>query len=167
MRRNLTLVSAEFGWTRRPAKSQTTVAKYMVRHRKPPSQSWRTFLKNHARDLVSADFFVVPTIAFQLLFVFVILDHDRRRPIHFAVTSKLTPRQNGQPINFWKHSPGTRPRVTCCGTAAARTERSSVTRRNAWQNEPFAMRSLAAGFLSKPARGLTLDATGMEYGSHR
>src|SRR5258708_3572698 len=70
--------------------SQATVAKYMVRQRKPPSQSWRTFLKNHAKDLVSADFFVVPTIAFQLLFVFVILDHDRRRPIHFAVTSSPT-----------------------------------------------------------------------------
>src|SRR5256884_8317357 len=68
--------------------SQATVAKYMVRHRKPPSQSWRTFLKNHAKDLVSADFFIVPTIAFQLLFVFVILDQDRRRPIHFAVTAK-------------------------------------------------------------------------------
>jgi putative transposase len=67
--------------------SQGTVAKYMVRHRKPPSQSWQTFLKNHAKNLVSADFFVVPTIAFQLLFVFVILDHDRRRPIHFAVTA--------------------------------------------------------------------------------
>ena len=70
--------------------SQTTVAKYMVRRRKPPSQSWRTFLKNHAKDLVSADFFVVPTIAFQLLSVVVILDHDRRRPIHFAVTSNPT-----------------------------------------------------------------------------
>src|SRR5437867_4940400 len=40
--------------------SQATVAKYMVRHRKPPSQSWPTFLKNHAKDLVSADFFIVP-----------------------------------------------------------------------------------------------------------
>src|SRR6266566_890454 len=70
--------------------SQATVAKYMVRHRKPPSQSWRTFLKNHAKDLVSADFFIVPTIAFQLLFVFVILDQDRRRPIHFAVTANPT-----------------------------------------------------------------------------
>ena len=69
---------------------QATVAKYMVRYRKPPSQTWRTFLKNHAKDLVSADFFVVPTITFQLLFVFVILDHDRRRPIHFAVTSNPT-----------------------------------------------------------------------------
>jgi hypothetical protein len=72
------------------AVSQATVAKYMVRHRKPPSQTWPTFLKNHAKDLVSADFFVVPTITFQLLFVFVILDHDRRRPIHFAVTSNPT-----------------------------------------------------------------------------
>jgi putative transposase len=69
---------------------QATVAKYMIRHPKPPSQTWRTFLKNHAKNLVAADFFVVPTIAFQLLFVFVILDHDRRRPIHFAVTSHPT-----------------------------------------------------------------------------
>src|SRR5438067_13568209 len=69
---------------------RTTVAKYMVRHRKPPSQSWRTFLKNHAKDLVSADFFIVPTIAFQLLFVFVILDQARRRAIHFAVTANPT-----------------------------------------------------------------------------
>jgi len=67
--------------------SQTTVAKYLVRHRKPPSQTWRTFLKNHAKDLVSLDFFVVPTITFQLLFAFVILSHDRRRLVHFAVTA--------------------------------------------------------------------------------
>jgi putative transposase len=70
--------------------SQATVAKYMVRHRKPPLQSWRTFLKNHAKNLVSADFFIVPTIAFQLLFVFVILDQARRCPIHFAVTASPT-----------------------------------------------------------------------------
>ena len=70
--------------------SQATVAKYMVQHRKPPSQTWRTFLKNHMQDLVSADFFVVPTITFRLLFVFVILSHDRRRPIHFAVTANPT-----------------------------------------------------------------------------
>ncbi len=70
--------------------SQATVAKYMVRHKKPPSQKWRTFLKNHAKDLVSIDFFVVPTITFQLLFAFVILGHDRRRPVHFAVTANPT-----------------------------------------------------------------------------
>jgi len=70
--------------------SQATVAKHMVRHRRPPSQNWRTFLKNHMQTLVSADFFVVPTVTFRLLFVFVILSHDRRRPIHFAVTTNPT-----------------------------------------------------------------------------
>ena len=67
-----------------------TDAKYLVRHRRPPSQTWRTFLNNHGNDLASADFFVVPTATFRLLFVFVILAHDRRRPVHFAVTSHPT-----------------------------------------------------------------------------
>jgi len=49
--------------------SQATVAKYMIRTRKPPSQSWRAFLNNHASQLVSTDFFVVPTVTFRLLFV--------------------------------------------------------------------------------------------------
>lgn len=66
--------------------SQATVAKYMLRPRKAPSQAWRTFLENHAKALVSTDFFVVPTVFFRMLFVFVILSHDRRRPVHFAVT---------------------------------------------------------------------------------
>ncbi len=70
--------------------SQATVARYMVRHRKPTSQSWRTFLKNHIKDLVAADFFVVPTVTFRVLFVFVILAHNRRRPVHFAVTANPT-----------------------------------------------------------------------------
>ncbi len=50
--------------------SQSTVAKYMVRHRKPPSQTWPTFLANHLSQMVSVDFFVVPTVTFQVLFVF-------------------------------------------------------------------------------------------------
>src|SRR5580700_1187066 len=66
--------------------SQAMVAKYMVRHRRPPSQTWRTFLRNHVKDLVAADFFVVPTVFFDLLFVFVILSHNRRRVVHFGVT---------------------------------------------------------------------------------
>jgi putative transposase len=70
--------------------SQATVAKYMVRRRKPPSQTWRTFLQNHMKDLVSSDFFVVPTVFFDLLFVFVILSHDRRRVVHFAITEHPT-----------------------------------------------------------------------------
>src|SRR5207247_9686636 len=52
--------------------SEASVAKYMVRHRKPPSQTWRTFLKNHMAQLASVDFFTVPTALFQVLFVFVL-----------------------------------------------------------------------------------------------
>jgi transposase InsO family protein len=70
--------------------SEATVAKYMVCHRKPPSQTWRTFLANHMKDMVSSDFFVVPTVFFRVLFVFVILSHDRRRPVHVAVTEYPT-----------------------------------------------------------------------------
>ena len=70
--------------------SEATVAKYMVRHRKPPSQTWRTLRANHVEDMVSSDFFVVPIVFFRVLFVFVILSHDRRRPIHVAVTEYPT-----------------------------------------------------------------------------
>jgi putative transposase len=70
--------------------SESTVTKYMVRPRRPTSQTWRTFLTNHAKTLVSADFFVVPTVFFRVLFVFVILSHDRRRPVHVAVTEYPT-----------------------------------------------------------------------------
>ena len=49
---------------------ESSVSKYMVRNRKPPSQTWRTFLENHAQQLVSIDFFTVPTIRFQVLYVF-------------------------------------------------------------------------------------------------
>jgi hypothetical protein len=53
----------------------------MVRHRKPPSPAWQTFLDNHVKQLVSIDFFTVPTIRFQVLYVFLVLAHDRRRPV--------------------------------------------------------------------------------------
>ncbi len=70
--------------------AQSTVAKYMVKGRRPPSQSWKTFLRNHADGIASVDFFVVPTAAFKLLFGLVILRHDRRRLIHVTVTANPT-----------------------------------------------------------------------------
>jgi transposase InsO family protein len=69
---------------------ETSVGKYMVRHRKPPSQTWRTFLQNHVKTMVSVDFFTVPTIRFQVLYVFLVLAHDRRRILHFGVTAHPT-----------------------------------------------------------------------------
>ena len=66
--------------------SQATVSKYMVRHRKPSSQNWRSFLDNHVKDLASSDFFTLPTVTFRVLFAFIVLCHDRRRIVHFNVT---------------------------------------------------------------------------------
>ena len=70
----------------------------MVRHRKPPSQTWRTFLENHVKELVSTDFLVVPTVSFRLLFVFVVLGHHRRHAIHFNVTAHPTAEWTGRQI---------------------------------------------------------------------
>ncbi len=78
--------------------SQATVGKYMVRHPKPPSQTWRTFLDNHVGNLVSVDFFTVFTVTFKVLFVFVVLAHDRRRVVHFNVTGSPTAKWAGQQI---------------------------------------------------------------------
>jgi len=69
---------------------EASVSKYMVRLSKPPSQTWRTFLDNHISQLVSVDFFTVPTIRFQVLYVFLVLAHDRRRIVHFNVTANPT-----------------------------------------------------------------------------
>ena len=70
--------------------SETTVSKYMTKHRGPPSQNWRTFLQNHAKELIALDYFTVPTATFWVLFVLVILSHDRRRILHFNVTEHPT-----------------------------------------------------------------------------
>ena len=70
----------------------------MVRCRKPPSQTCRTFLDNHVSQLVSVDFFTVPTIRFQVLYVFLVLAHDRRRILHFNVTAHPTAAWTGQQL---------------------------------------------------------------------
>ena len=66
------------------------MAKYRVRSRKPPSPTWKTLLKNYVNDLVSIDFFIVPTIRFKLLFVFMVLADSRRKVLHFNVTENTT-----------------------------------------------------------------------------
>jgi len=78
--------------------SKATVDKYRVRHRKPPSQTWRTFLDNHVRDIVAVDFFTVPTATFRLLFCFIVLRHHRRMVIHFNVTAHPTAEWTAQQI---------------------------------------------------------------------
>ena len=78
--------------------SQTTVAKDMVRHRKPPSQTLRTFLDNHAKDLVSVDFFTVPTASFRILYVLLVLRHERRQVAHYSITEHPTGQWTAQQI---------------------------------------------------------------------
>jgi len=70
--------------------AERTVSRLLQKRRSPPSQTWRTFLTNHVRDLVSVDFFTVPTARRRVLFVFVVLAHDRRRVLHFNVTGHPT-----------------------------------------------------------------------------
>jgi putative transposase len=87
---------------------QATVAKYMVRHRRPPSQTWRTFLANHVGQMVAADFFVVPTATGRLLFVLVLLAHERRRVMHVAVTDHPTAAWTAQQLREafpWDEAP--------------------------------------------------------------
>jgi len=78
--------------------AKSTVEKYMVRQRKPPSPTWRAFLANHIKDLVSIDFFTVSTVRFQILFVFFLLAHDRRRVLHFNITAHPTAEWTAQQV---------------------------------------------------------------------
>src|SRR4029450_13057082 len=78
--------------------SQAAVSKYLGLRRTPPSQTWRTFLANHVGTLVSVDFFVVPTVFFKVLFVFVVLAHDRRRVVHVNVTDTPTAQWTAQQL---------------------------------------------------------------------
>jgi len=75
--------------------AQTSVAKYMVRRRDPPSQGWRTFLRNPADGIAAMDMFVVPTISFRLLYGFLILGHGRRHILWFGVTAHPTAEWSG------------------------------------------------------------------------
>ena len=70
----------------------------MARHRKPPSQTWRTFLENHPKTLVSVDFFTMPAIRFQVLHVVLVPAHDRRRIIHFNDTAHPTAEWTAQQL---------------------------------------------------------------------
>jgi hypothetical protein len=70
--------------------AQSTVARYMCRHSRPPSQGWRTFLSNHADGIAAVDLFVLPTIAFRILYCLVIIRHGRRIWLSFGVTENPT-----------------------------------------------------------------------------
>jgi putative transposase len=132
----------------------STVARYMVRHRRPPSATWRAFLKNHISDIVATDFFVVPTVRNQVLFVFLVLAHERRRVLHFNVTASPTAEWTGQQIIEafpWDDTPRflLRDRDRIYGASFRRrvgslgVEEVLTAPRSPWQN-PYVERPIAA-----------------------
>ncbi len=78
--------------------AKSTVEKYRIRVRRPPSPTWRAFLANHAPDSISLDFLTVATVRFEVLFVLVVLAHDRRRVLHFGVTAHPTAAWTAQQV---------------------------------------------------------------------
>jgi putative transposase len=78
--------------------SERTVSRLLRRHRRPPSQTWRTFLTNHVTSLVSLDFFTVPTVTGRVLFVLVLLSHHRRRIVHLRITEHPTAAWTAQQV---------------------------------------------------------------------
>jgi transposase InsO family protein len=78
--------------------AKSTVEKYRVRPRRPSSPTWRAFLKTHVSEIVALDFFAVPTVTFRVLFVLIVLAHDRRRILHFNVTEHPTAQWTAQQV---------------------------------------------------------------------
>jgi transposase InsO family protein len=124
---------------------QTSVAKYMARRRGPPSQGWKTFLRNHADGIAAMDLFVVPTISFRLLYGLLIMGHGRRQVLWFGVTAHPTAEWIANQITQacgWKQAPRylIRDRDGAYGEVFIRRVRSMGIRdrptspRSPWQN---------------------------------
>ena len=108
---------------------ESSVSKYMVRNGKPPSQTWRTFLENHAHQLVPIDFFTVPALPGPLR-VSSVGPCDRRRILHFNVTAYPTAEWTGQQLR--EAFPFDELRVTCCGTAIGSLVMTSESKCETW-----------------------------------
>ena len=125
--------------------AQSSVAKYMVKHRGPPSQGWGTFLRNHAPEIAAMDLFIVPTIGFDLLYAFVIVRLDRRDLVWINVTTNPTAEWIAQQLTEafpWEDAPQymIRDRDGVYGTTATRRLRAMGIRdkpiapASPWQN---------------------------------
>jgi len=133
---------------------QTTVSRYMVKPNRPSSQSWRTFLTNHVTDIVSIDFFTVPTVTFGVIYVFLVLCNARRRIIHLNVTTNPTAAWTGQQIAEafpWDTAPSylIRDRDSIYGSLFMRRVSSigikqiRTAKRSPWQN-PYVERVIGS-----------------------
>jgi hypothetical protein len=124
---------------------QTSVAKYMARYRRPPSQGWKTFLRNHADGIAAIDLFVVPTLSFRLLYGLLILWHGRRQILWLGVTAHPTAEWMARQLTEafgWEGTPQyiVRDRDAVYGEIFTRRLRAMgirdrpIARRSPWQN---------------------------------
>ena len=118
---------------------QTTVAKYMAKRRRPPSQGWKTFLRNHADGIASIDLFFVPTISFRLLYGLLVLQHSRRELLWLGVTA--------HPSAEWI----ARQLTEACGWSEP--PRNIIRDRDAAYGEAFIRRLTAMGDTGSPDFG--------------
>src|SRR5215471_17695801 len=134
--------------------AESTVSKYLIRHRGPPSQSWRTFLRNHANTIAAVDLCLVPTLTFECLFAFLVVSHGRRRLLWFAVTKHPTAEWLAQQIVEafpWDAAPAylVRDNDAAYGQAFRRRVRAMgirdrpISPRSPWQN-PYAERLIGS-----------------------
>jgi putative transposase len=123
--------------------SQATVAKYMIRRRGTPSQNWRTFLRNHAEGIAAIDMFVVSSASFRLLYVMIILAHDRRNIVLTAVTEHLTAAWLSRQVTEafpWDTAPG-----ICYATVTHRMARTSAVGSRRWASRKSSLRHAPRG----------------------
>ena len=113
--------------------STATIRKYRPRSRPRLSQGWRTFLRNHAGAIAAMDFFVVPTVTFRLLYVLVVMSHERRKVLHFNITAAPTAAWTAQP----------RP-ISSTHWACTHQAPSSASPQRAGFRQPYRMRTLPA-----------------------
>ena len=134
--------------------SEATVSKYMIKRRGPPSQTWRTFLENHAKAIIAIDFFTVPTATFRILFVLIILSHDWRRILHVNVTAHPTAawttrqlleayRLNEEPRYLLRDRDAIYRKAFRRQTAALGIKEVTTAPRSPWQN-PYAERLIGS-----------------------
>ena len=116
--------------------AQSSVAKYMVKRRGPPSPGWRAFLRSHAPDIAAMDLFIAPTIGFDMLYVFVIVRLERRKLVWINVTPHPTAEWIARQVTEafpWAEA----PRYLIRALAADRSDQSfgeAVLPRRAWGN---------------------------------
>jgi hypothetical protein len=127
---------------------QTSVAKYMVRTRRPPSQGWKTFLRNHTDGIAAMDLFVVPTVSFRLLYGLLIMGHSRRQILWLGVTAHPTSEWIANQLTQaygWERTPRypIRDRDSCYGSVFTRRLRSLGIRDHPTSpRSPWPMRSV-------------------------